>query len=232
MRIPPLSLVGWPQAHRIIRTIYPPIDLFEDIAEPADWELIANAEAKTNPRLRDAVGAIHLVPVERRVGGHNASYVMAPFTHVSKERPTRFADGSYGVYYAGDRFEVALAETVYHVEHFMRLTDEPAAEVDLRELVGTLDARLHDLRDDDGFADCLDPGDYGPAQALGLELRSNHASDGIVYRSVRYREGDAAAVFWPDVVAIPVQARHLCYGWDGARVNAYFVYGEEAWVSL
>ena len=38
--------------------MYPPIDLFEDIADPADWELIAAAEAKTNPRVREEIGAI------------------------------------------------------------------------------------------------------------------------------------------------------------------------------
>jgi hypothetical protein len=29
--------VHWSQTYRIIRSIYPPIDLFEDIDDPADW---------------------------------------------------------------------------------------------------------------------------------------------------------------------------------------------------
>ena len=37
--------------------MYPPIDVFEDVADPADWELIAAAEAKTNPRVRAPSGA-------------------------------------------------------------------------------------------------------------------------------------------------------------------------------
>lgn len=45
-----------------MRAIYPPVNLFEDIADPADWELIATAEAKTDFAVRDPVGAIHLVP--------------------------------------------------------------------------------------------------------------------------------------------------------------------------
>ena len=55
--------------------------MFEDIADPADWELIAAAEAKTNPRVRDEIGAIHLVPPERRVAGPGANWAMAPFCH-------------------------------------------------------------------------------------------------------------------------------------------------------
>ena len=62
----------WRPGYRIIRTIYPPIDLFEDIADPADWELLASAEAKLNPRIRDEIGNLALVPVERRVSGPTA----------------------------------------------------------------------------------------------------------------------------------------------------------------
>jgi hypothetical protein len=66
---PPISKINWRISHRIIRSIYPPIALFEDIADPADWELIASLEAKTNPRVRDEIGDISLVPIERRVAG-------------------------------------------------------------------------------------------------------------------------------------------------------------------
>ena len=47
--------VVWPRSVRIIRTIYPPIDLFEEIADPADWEAVASAEAKFNQRLHDSI---------------------------------------------------------------------------------------------------------------------------------------------------------------------------------
>lgn len=228
---PPVTRVDWPKAHRIIRSIYPPIDLFEDIADPGDWELIASAEAKTNPRVRDMIGAIHLVPVERRVSGLGASWVMAPFTHVSPERPSRFSDGSYGVYYAGDQFEVALRETVFHFERFMASTDEPPGQAAYRELVGELDATLHDLRHDPSHAPCLDPNDWQQSQRLAARLRADN-SDGIVYPSVRWPKGNAAAAFWPDVVGIPIQGRHLSYRWDGRRADAYLVHGEDDWVRL
>ena len=42
----PLTAVEWPSAVRIIRSLYPPINLFEDIADPADWPLIISAEQK------------------------------------------------------------------------------------------------------------------------------------------------------------------------------------------
>src|SRR5947209_18275308 len=88
----------WTPGYRIIRTIYPPVDLFEDIADPADWELLASAEAKLNPRIRDEVGTLALVPPDRRIAGPTASIAMGAFTHVSLDRPSRFSDGSYGVW--------------------------------------------------------------------------------------------------------------------------------------
>ena len=98
----PLAEVKWPSAVRIIRSLYPPIDLFEDIADPADWPLIISAERKTNPRLMETIGNLDLVPPGRRAAGPGASYLMAPFTHISADRPSRFSDGSYGVLYAGN----------------------------------------------------------------------------------------------------------------------------------
>jgi hypothetical protein len=144
---PPVTGIDWPISHRIIRTIYPPIWLFEDIADPADWDLIASAEAKTNPRVREQVGDLSLVPVHRRLFGPTASLAMSAFTHVSRDRPGRFSNGSYGVWYCGDRFEVALMETAHHFERFMRRTDEPAGDAQYRELTARIVGSLHDLRD-------------------------------------------------------------------------------------
>jgi RES domain len=225
---PPRSAVDWRVSHRIVRTIYPPVWLFEDIAAPEDWELIASAEAKTNPRVRQEIGNLSIVPPERRVSGPTASLVMGAFTHASRDRPGRFSDGSYGVWYCGDRFEVALAETAHHFARFMARTAEPAADAQYRELQARIAGRLHDLRGG-GFNDCLAPDDWGPSQRLAAGLR-DAGSDGIVYPSVRWPAGQATALFWPDRVRLPVtQARTLQYHWDGTRMTRYFVIGEDDW---
>jgi RES domain len=225
---PPVSQVNWPVSHRIIRTIYPPVWLFEDIADPADWELIANAEAKTNPRVRDQIGDLTLVPMEHRVSGPTSSYVMAAFTHISREWPSRFSDGSYGVWYCGDRFEVALAETAHRFERFMAATNELPGDAQYRELTAAIVGSLHDLRGD-GFDRCLSPDSWDAAQQLACTLRAAR-SEGIVYPSVRWPAGHAAALFWPNLVQLPiVQARTLQYHWDGHRMTRYFIIGENDW---
>jgi hypothetical protein len=219
---PPLASVAWRGAVRIIRSIFPPIDLFEDIADPADWPLLISAEQKTNPRLMETIGMLDLVPPERRVAGPGASLLMAPFTHVSPDRPSRFSDGGFGVLYAGDRFEVALFETIHHHARFMAATAEaPGWTSQFREILLDIEADLHDLRPEPArWRDALDPDDYHAGQALGRALRAQGA-DGVVFPSVRHAGGQCVGLFHPDCATNPVQARHLDYHWDGARVDFY-----------
>jgi RES domain len=216
----PVIRVEWKGAVRIIRSAFPPIDLFEDIADPADWPLLISAEQKTNPRIMPTIGNLDLVPAGRRVGGDGASYLMAPFTHASTDRPSRFTDGSYGVLYVGNVFETALFETIHHHARFMARTAEaPGWSSQFREIVLSVGANLHDLRGAEA-ADhpALDPGSHESSQGLALNLKADGA-EGIVYPSVRYRGGECAALFYPDCASDPVQGRHLDYHWDGKRVD-------------
>jgi len=214
----PVARIEWQGAVRIIRSTFPPIDLFEDIADPADWALLISAEQKTNPRIMVTIGNLDLVPVERRVGGQGASYLMAPFTHVSIDRPSRFTDGSYGVLYVGKAYETALFETIHHHARFMRRTGErPGWTSQFREIVLTVAADLHDLREGP-TGPALDPDSYEASQQLGKSLHAS-GSEGVVYPSVRHPGGECVGLFHPDCASDPVQGRHLDYHWDGERVD-------------
>jgi len=220
MVAPPVVRVSWPRTHRLILSHFPPIDLFDDIADPKDWELLAAAEARTNPRIYEALGDLAQVPVARRLSGPGASWVMAAFTHASPDRPSRFSDGSYGVYYAGDSIDTALQEHSFHMGRFYARTNEPAGWLsEVRELVGAVDAALTDLRAG-GFAALLDPDPtrYAAPQAFAATLRAE-GGDGIVYPSQRHEGGACIAAFWPDVVTAPVQGDHYRYHWDGQRID-------------
>lgn len=179
----PVAEVAWRRAVRIIRSIFPTIDLFEDIADPADWPLLISAEQKTNPRLMETIGNLDLVPIPRRVAGPGASYLMAPFTHVSADRPSRFSGGAFGVLYAGNSFEVALFETVHHHSRFMERTNEPAGWTSqFREIALDVNARLHDLRSrDPAYRAALDFGGLSRSPsawraAAGFGLRRSRLS--------------------------------------------------------
>ena len=212
----PVRRVVWQRSVRIIRSICPPIDLFEDIADPADWEALASAEAKFNPRIRDSIGDLAKVPLARRVTGPGASWVMSPFVHCSPLRPGRFTIGTFGLNYAGDSTEVAIAETIHHHTRTMLATAEaPGWTSQFRELNSSVDADFDDVTDRD---DLLHPDDYAASQVFGSERRAA-GSNGIFWLSVRLSGGKCIAAFWPDVVPIPTQSGHFAYHWNGIAVD-------------
>ncbi len=214
----PRTHVQWGKTYRLINSRYPPVDLFEDIADPKDWNLLNAAETKTSARLAETIGNIDLVPPERRVGGAGASYVMAPFTHVSPEWAGRFHDGTFGAYYAGNSYETALFETIHHKGVFCAATNEGQGWIaDMRELVGAIDTPLIDIRGE-GYDAFLDKDDYTASQAFAHAVKAA-GGDGIVYPSVRYADGECIATLYPDAMSIPIQGRHISYHWNGERVN-------------
>jgi hypothetical protein len=227
---PPLSRVTWNPTYRITPAVYPPIPLFERVADPADWDDLAKLALLTDAQARQAWGEIGLVPVSRRVAGAGASWVMAPFAHPNK-RGTRFSDGSYGVYYASRSLGTAIAETVYHMERFYAATrDQPHREV-MRTLLGSIDAGLHDIRGDARWGAAHRPDDYSESRTLARALRDG-GSDGMVYDSVRHGGGENLAAFWPNVVAIPVPGGHLMYDWNGRAIGRYFDHERGVWIDL
>jgi RES domain len=166
--------IDWPQAWRIIASRYPPINLFERLTPaPAVWDALTTLEQLTNPRVRDEVGEIALVPPDDRVSGPGASYVMASFTHINR-KGSRFSGGTYGVYYAAAELETAIAETVHHFEAFAHDSGDPVRMEDMRVLVGTV---AEDFENVAALAEpqrsqVLDPDDYTASQAYAHLLSS------------------------------------------------------------
>ena len=143
------TLVEWKPCWRIIPSRFPPIQLFENVADPDDLEAVFEIEAMTNDRLRDEVGELQLVPPQDRISGPGTSYIMAAFTHLNPDG-SRFSDGSWGVYYAGIDLDTAIAETRYHRTAFLSATSEAAMELDMRVLIADLEGKLHDIRGQQG----------------------------------------------------------------------------------
>jgi hypothetical protein len=207
--------------HRIVASRLPTIHLFERVADPADWDALYKLESMTNPRIRNEVGELSLVPVADRVSGPNASVVMAPFTHLSPQG-TRFTDGHFGAYYAAESVDTAIAETRFHRENFLRATSQPPMELEMRCYLADVASELHDLR---GLRvtlrDVYDPASYVASQKLGRELR-NAGSNGIAFESVRRPGGECVAVFRPRLVQNVRQSVHLRYAWDGNAISEVY----------
>ena len=220
--MPPLKRIRWSHAYRIVPSRFPPVGVFDRIADPADLDAVFAIEALTNPRLREEAGALKRVPRGRRISGPGSTPVMAAFTHLNPEG-SRFSDGSWGVFYAARSVATAVEETVHHRQRFLAATAEPACELSMRCYRTSLDSRLHDLRG--GWTVAHDPDSYVASIALARALRAAD-SNGLVYDSVRHRGGECLAAFFPDVVAPCVQAQHLIYRWDGARIAQVLLVNE------
>jgi RES domain len=213
--------VKFTPCHRIVASRMPTIHLFERVADPADWEALYKLESMTNPRIRNEIGELTLVPVADRVSGPNASVVMAPFTHLSPQG-TRFTDGHFGAYYASESIDTAIAETRFHRENFLRATSQPPLELEMRCYLADVACDLHELRGRRvELPNVYDPQSYAASQKLGRLLR-DAGSNGIAFDSVRRDGGECVAIFRPRLVQNVRQSVHLRYAWDGVSIaNVY-----------
>lgn len=175
----------WPSLHGLIPSHFPPIDLFERVADPQDLDIVFAIEALTNDRLMSEVGDLSGILPEDRLSGRGSTPVMAAFTHTGQ--PNRFTDGRYGVYYGANSLGTAIAETVYHRELFLSATNQPDTEVTMGEYVGQVALPLHDVRGDD-YQHLHDKDDYETSQIFAKKLRAQ-GSNGLLYNSVRYDKG-------------------------------------------
>lgn len=213
--------IEWQPCYRIIPSRFPPIDLFERIAPPEDWEALIALESLTNDRIRQEVGDISLVPVEERVSGPGASVVMAAFTHLNPSG-SRFADATFGAYYAAADVETAIAETKFHREEFLRATKQAPISIEMRVYLADMAADLHDIRGMSAtLPDVYRIDDYGTSQALARRLRGEGAA-GIAYDSVRRDGGECVALYRPKTLSNVRQGAHLLYKWNGVEIGQVY----------
>jgi hypothetical protein len=217
----PVVRCDWHPSYRLIPSRYPTVGLYDASADPADLEVVFAIEALTNARIRDELGDLRLVPPEERVSGAGSTPVMAAFTHLNPDG-SRFSDGSYGVYYAAQTLDTAIAEVSHHRAVFLARTEEAAIDVDLRLIAAPVDADLHDLRElGPAGAGLFDPQFYAKPQALGRRLREA-GSAGVLYPSVRHAGGFCIRIFRPRALGRARVGAHIALHWDGQRITHWY----------
>ena len=220
-----LVALAWTPCHRLIASRFPTVGLYGDIARPEDLDVVFAIEALTNPRVRQELGALSLVPPADRASGPGATLIMAAFTQLNPEG-SRFSDGTFGVYYAADTLDTAIAEVSHHRATFLARTAEPEIDVDLRWIQADLRSqKVHDIRatsvQTSDLADIYDPDQYGASQLLGRALRER-GSVALAYDSVRHAGGQCVAVFVPRALTRAKPAGYLSLHWDGHRISHWF----------
>ena len=227
MRPEDVALVelGWGATHRLVPSRFPPIGLFERVADPADLDVVYAVEALTNPRLRQEAGEISLVPVAERMSGPGSSAIMAAFTHLNPNG-SRFSAGSYGVYYAARTLKTAVREVSHHQARFLAATQEEPIAIDLRCYKAAVRQPVHDIRGlQPQWPAVYARDDYGASQVFGAALREQ-ASWGVAYDSVRDSGGECVAIFRPLALAPAVQGQHVTLQWNGTQIESWYVKSE------
>ncbi|MDY6830165.1 MAG: RES family NAD+ phosphorylase [Pseudomonadota bacterium] len=214
----PRIAVQWTPSHRIVASRFPPVGLFDRVADPADLEVVLAIESMTNERIRDELGDIQLVAPGDRISGPGSTPIMAAFTHPNPEG-SRFSDGTFGLYYCAEDRDTAIRETQYHYGRFLAQSQQPPIEVDVRLYTADLNGELRDLATAPEHApELLAPHSYTASQAFGKALRQ-HNENGLRYPSVRRRGGWCAAVMRPKLLGPARQSAHFTYCWDGQAIT-------------
>ena len=173
------------------------------------------------PGFETRSGDIELVPPEDRISGPGTTVIMAAFTHLNPNG-SRFSDGTYGVFYAANGLDTAIAETRHHRERFLSVTAQARMELDMRVYRVDLDGDLHDLRGRKAAQPLVYRNDdYAAGRHPARTLREA-GSNGIAYDSVRRTAGECVAVFRPPLLSNARQERHLCYVWNGQEIETVY----------
>lgn len=207
---------GQLQAYRLVNSKFPPITLFDDVADAEEFEALYQIQALTNPRLGNEVGRIELI-ARREIpfGIVGCSYAIAPFTHVNPAG-SRFSAGDFGVLYLAATIETALAEVRHHQnQYWSGVRGLNYERFVFRALACSFagdsmkDATSVPMNDP-----IYDPDDYSHAQRLGGELKKA-GCPGLRYLSVRAEGDHCWALLTPRPVSSIVQASHYEMVWNG-----------------
>ncbi|KQN42299.1 hypothetical protein ASE98_14025 [Pseudomonas sp. Leaf48] len=204
------------QAYRLVNSKFPPIALFEDVADADEFDVLFEIQALTNPRLRNEVGQLEWIARgEIPFGIVGCSYATAPFTHVNPAG-SRFSDGSFGVLYLADSMEAALAEVRHHQSVYW--SNVPGLNYE-RFVFRGLSCAFVDTGMKDATALPISdavyaPDDYSHSRLLGRAVR-DASCPGLRYHSVRMQGSFCWALMTPRPVASIVQSAHYEMVWNG-----------------
>jgi hypothetical protein len=214
-----VSEIRWRPAFHIIPSRYPTVGLFDDVADPADLEIVTALAAATNPRLLDEIGNLRLVRDHDRIAGPGTTPIMAAFTHA---KPSRFGGGNFGIYYAASDEQTAIAETSYHRQRFLADAHLPDERLDMRVYTLVASGSYDDVRSKPFSDPIYDAESYGASQRYGLAIYSEDVLDGLVFNSVRRHGGECVAVLRPTRIEDCNVSHHLEYRFENYELTGVF----------
>lgn len=202
------SLAAAPRpAYRLVPSRFPPIGLFDSVATAADAAAVMELAGWTNDRLVEE--RVKRLPQDQWVFGRpNASVVMAAFLHVAPGG-MRFNGSDLGAWYAASEIATSVAEVAHHLRREAVARGVDAMRRTYRSYASTLLGDYTDVRARHArHADLYATDRYDAAQRFGEAIRAAGGA-GILYKSLRRKEGENVAAYRPANVTDVVQAEHF-----------------------
>ncbi|WP_460147712.1 RES family NAD+ phosphorylase [Pseudomonas sp. S2_A02] len=204
------------QAYRLVNSKFPPIALFDDVADADEFDVLYQIQTLTNPRLQNEVGRLELIPrAQIPFGIPGCSYATAPFTHINPAG-SRFSDGSFGVLYLAASMETALAEVQHHQnQYWSKVQNLNYERFVFRGLSCTfVDEAMKDAVSISMNDPVYDPVDYTHSRRLGKAIK-DAGWLGLRYNSVRMPGNYCWALMTPSPVSSVIQTAHYEMIWNG-----------------
>lgn len=215
--IPPTILVRQNDTHRLIPSKYSEGGdsvLARIAGDDAHLKDIFDLDNATNDRLLAENDLLPGIGIHELVFGvPYFRIVNAAFCHAHPQG-SRFNGPDRGAWYAGFEIETAQAEVAYHKSIELAEIDWFDEEITYDDYFADFSADFHDIRDGKQFSKCLAPDSYLASQDFAQQLLSA-ASLGVLYPSVRHREGTCVACFRPALVMNVRKGPTYRFVWKG-----------------
>jgi hypothetical protein len=199
----------------LIPSRFPPVALFERIANDDGQAAIAAIESLTNPRLRERERVLKVEDVETN-NPQLQNWNHAPFAYRNPEG-TRFFGPEQPSLDLADNVQTALAISVGKRQAFLTRTAEARVSLDMRAIARPVSGRFADFRHVHLEASLEERRSVGE-QALRLE------ADGLLYSPPERPSATCVAVLKPTALGRAIQGEHFRFVWDGKRIHSLYAF--------
>ena len=217
MTLPRTSLVRRNDTHRLIPAKYGEGGdglLMRVAHDDAHLKDIFDLDNATNDRLLAESNLLPGIGIHELVFGVPYHHVVnAAFCH-PHPLGSRFNGPDRGAWYAAFELETSQAEVAFHKSVELAEVNWFEEEITCDDYLADFSTEFHDIRDDVEFAGCLAPDSYVASQELAQHLLDAGAL-GVIYPSVRRKNGTCIACFRPALVMNARKGTTYRFVWKG-----------------
>lgn len=216
----PVSRIAEPRTVRLVASarLRDPV-LLKLVDEHGQLDELAEIEGATSGRLHaQKRGTDDIDPRELVAAVPHSHFINAAFSYWLPKDLNRFNGPGRGAWYAALETKTCLAEVVFHMNRELKRINDFNATIEYAEMFASFAGEFVDLRGVNPLPTCLDPNpdiSYPDGNLLADATKSK-GYNGIIYPSVRDRDGTCLVALQPKAVQSVTQGDVLRVIWSGS----------------